>query len=69
MKQYLNDCSRYAIDEAKPVKQLVADLLASSAFACHKLFAQLGLDDLGLCFVKTAVKRKLWSSYFVPLDP
>ena len=43
-KHYLNQCGRCSLEKAKPVIQLMADLLADRISVSHKPFAVCGLD-------------------------
>ena len=46
MKAYLSDCAKCAIEHAKPIRQLMADLPSDRTVVCGR-FAISGMDYFG----------------------
>ena len=69
VKRYLHDCAVCAIEKAKPVRQLMADLPLSRITANRKPFFDCGLDYLGpLMFVEGRSPKKAWGLLFTCLS-
>ena len=65
VKQYLNQCGRCALEKAKPVRQLMADLPADRISVSHKPFAVCGLDYFGhINYVESRSTKKAWGLLF-----
>ena len=65
VKRYLSECGNCALDKAKPVRQLMADLPAARTAASHKAFAICGLDYFGpVNYVEGRSTRKAWGLLF-----
>ena len=65
VKRYLSECGNCALDKAKPVRQLMADLPAARTAASHKVFAICGLDYFGpVNYVEGRSTRKAWGLLF-----
>ena len=66
VKRYLSQCGRGALEKAKPVRQLMADLPVERTTACHKAFAVCGLDYFGhVNYVEGRSTKKAWDLLFM----
>ena len=65
VKHYLNQCGRCALEKAKPVRQLMADLPADRISVSHKPFAVCGLDYfVHINYVEGRSTKKAWGLLF-----
>ena len=68
VKKYLKDCMRCAIEHARPIRQLMADLPIDRVSSCSKAFEVSGMDYFGpLSFVENRSVRKAWGLLFTCL--
>ena len=65
VNHYLNQCGRCALEKAKPVRQLMADLPGDRISVSHKPFAVCGLDYFGhINYVEGRSTKKAWGLLF-----
>ena len=65
VKHYLNQCGQCAVEKAKPVRQLMANLPADRISVSHKPFAVCGLDYFAhINYVEGRSTKKAWGLLF-----
>ena len=65
VKHYLNQCGRCALEKAKTVRQLMADLTADRISVFYKPFTVCGLDYFGhINYVEGRSTKKAWGFLF-----
>ena len=68
VKRYLRQCGQCALEKARPVRQLMADLPIERTTSCHKAFAVCGVDYFGYVnYVEGRSTKKAWGLLFTCL--